>query len=1650
MAAKQAKRTPKTTSNRASSGGRAEASGSNFEVRVQAWYCVLLLAEGGAQPPHELTPDTRLTAIACQAVTAVDDVVAQTSAEGWIFAQAKRKVNLSTSVGSPLASSLDQFVQQYRACREMQPGSQPPRPLDHGCDRLVLALGSGSSSKVKSILPALLRSVSHGVASNLRAAAHSEAEIEVATSVETCLQQSWSAAFGQAPTAGELKDILSLLYVQQFDIESGEAEERRALDILRTVLAVPNEASAAWAKLLELCAQMRADRSAADFPGLVRALRQAGIGLNAPPDYRADIAALKTWTGRSLGAAPRSLQLRTSHPETRLERDVWPAVRAAADQGSFLIVGEPGAGKSGLAYELGLDWQQAAKDIVFLPVDAVNANSQPALRAALGITHDLADVLVHWPGTGDALLVVDALDAARDGETRNVVRLAIDEVLRDTAGRWRVIASVRKYDLRHGLQWTQLFAGSPPAADHADRAFPHVCHISVGPLSEAEIGQVAATYTPLHDLVATASPRLRALLGNIFNLHLLAELLADGVVGGTLGEVRSQTELLDLYWSHRVTRDDERSDAREALLLSIVEGMINSRQLKITRRSLRQTPHIGLLPDLERHGVLSADELDGRADEGIILFAHNVLFDYAAARLWLDRGRDIDDLISRLAARPELTLMLSPSLSMVLGDAWASSNSGRLRFWAIAFRMATAAGLPEVARLMAPMVAAEQARSSGDFAPLIAALQQPNTKDAAESFARHLVGAALFLASTGTPLLGPGAGPWAQLAEGLSAHLGDALIDAVRPLLLKLTEPVAALTGEDLVNAGRAARHFLVYIWQRQPRHSQLIVNGIQLVSRTIASDPEASARLLRRALERSQIAAFGYQELRWMAHEVRHLAACAPDLVVDLFAAAYAFEDQSTDKTSMGTSLLLPLTSHRRQDYGMIWWELAEAFPTLIGQDVSMAVQALCRAVDGFIDRRDPLAEGEQRQREQFPFGAEVAQFCPDLSHIWHRGGVQPSTDVPALLAKFQQYLASLAPPDAASERFREILNLIVAYGHAAVFWSIMLYAGARRPDLFAVELLPVVTAAPILRCVDTRHAVGDFLQSAYPHLSKDDRRRIEDALLSLKGADAGHTQMRLLSCIPSEHIVSDAARQRQQELVPSEAMGQNVPPCQLVVTSTPYSADDWLRDQQVPLDTPINQRLRELEGTVERFIEDHRSSEVTSDTLAALLPGLDRLSTALQTAAADGADSTLILHAWYMAANATVIACSATQEIIAAVDAVPVLRKILLAASNVPPPSTPNETSRLLPRDPAALGLILLVPRAGALDAAHLAALQRLIMDPVSEVRRGIAENLHMLWHADPEIAWSTIERVLETEVQDDVLCGAVHALSELANVDAARAEQLALRALKRTANGENQEVVQAREHVRLLLGDLFIRNGQPAGQRVLNDLAADPANNSAMIARTLGHYADALFVERVGEPDDELHQIRQRVLAWYALVLGMSADVLETILATYPAGSEVPEADGKALQAVCDVFEALAVRFLAAAGGLGQPGERPEQSAEQRRLFHEAKPMFQRLAALPIAPVSHNVIQTLALYRDEDPDFVFALIALCVRSTESSGYAYDSIASTTIVTIVNAYLADHPEVFASTDRQRDLLNILDAFVRAGWTEARSLVFRISDIWR
>jgi hypothetical protein len=686
-----------------SSGGKAEASGASYETLVVTWYAHSILLGGVAQPPFDLPADTQIASMSCQSEAPVDDVNAVTSHAGIIFVQAKRKVVLSSVETSSLAGALDQFVRQVKVCATADPRHIWCRPLDPARDRLVLATPSASSSKVTETLPELLRRIrDRSDVLSLKDVAVTDLEKEIAKTVETNIKRSWKAENGRRPTAKELNDLLRLIWVQVLDLEGGQRDRRAFLESIRSnLLAEATQASSAFSELIRLALRLRAERSGADRTTLLQVLTRAGIKLTALPDFRADVAALKKWSSARLERAATFTRLLADDPNLIIVRSVWPAFAEAASADSLLLVGEPGAGKSGLMYQLATAAIADKQDVVFLPVDLLNVETFAGLQAELGIRHDLVEVLTNWPGPASGLLLLDALDAARKPETQKLLREVVSRIVRVPGSRWKVIASVRKYDLRQGTEWSTMFRGSPPIPTQADLEFRSVRHVSVGRLTDGELAQIAGAFAPLHELYKSASEKLRDLLQNIFNLHLLAELLHDGVAGSDLSAITTQSELLDRYWQHRIRRDDGKHDAREMALTTVVKDMISAQVLRVLRVDIRSKVDAEALVDLERWGILRAEDQGGEPNEDVLLFNHHVLFDYAVARLLFLRGRDATRLVALLRERRELALMLSPSLTLALSDAW-NFGQERRSFWDSAFALAQEDGLPGVARLAAP------------------------------------------------------------------------------------------------------------------------------------------------------------------------------------------------------------------------------------------------------------------------------------------------------------------------------------------------------------------------------------------------------------------------------------------------------------------------------------------------------------------------------------------------------------------------------------------------------------------------------------------------------------------------------------------------------------------------------------------------------------------------------------------------------------------------------------------------------------------------------------------------------------------------------------------------------------------------------------
>jgi hypothetical protein len=708
---------------RATGGGRATQTGTDYQNRSAAWFAVFILAERDVALPLGLPAQTTLESIWCETTQPVDDLNVRASQGGVIFGQAKHTLNLETGEESDLASTLDQFVRQYLAARDRTPGAIPEgRDLEPERDRLVILTSPSSSGPVKNDLADLLGRIRtlkpHRSEAALGTAASTEAERHALNVVREHVRRSWAAQTSIAPTEDEIGSLLELVWVLVLDVDPEGTGEREARTILRqSILKNPEQADAVWKSWIENQALLARAKAGLSRAGLQALLVQDAIGIRTVRSYREDIDRLQAHTLDTLKHQARYASISLGGASIKITRPCVAALVAAAAAGPVVVVGDPGAGKSGAQYDAVRELVIRSHDVVVLAAEGIAALSLGQLRDELGLEHELIDVLANWPGTSPGYLVIDALDAARSEEVSSTLRALIERVTR-SGNRWRVVASIRKFDLRHSPALRQLFVGNP-VSEFSDAEFARVRHLNVPLLDPSELAQATGQSNELRTVVGLAAESLRELLRVPFNLSLIAALLEEGVTAADLTPIRTQLELLDRYWEARVRREDRRGDVREAVLRTASEEMVRRRAMRVPRNVLNRAPVAGeALHEILSANVLSEWRAPGtvQPDQALIAFSHHLLFDYGVARL-LFRGESAD-LLHRLEEENDLTIAFRPSIVLHFHHLWAKDTTRRA-FWSFVELLQRSDRLPEVAKTIGPVVASDLFATPEDISPLV-------------------------------------------------------------------------------------------------------------------------------------------------------------------------------------------------------------------------------------------------------------------------------------------------------------------------------------------------------------------------------------------------------------------------------------------------------------------------------------------------------------------------------------------------------------------------------------------------------------------------------------------------------------------------------------------------------------------------------------------------------------------------------------------------------------------------------------------------------------------------------------------------------------------------------------------------------------------
>jgi hypothetical protein len=688
----------------ASSGGAGGAIGVGLQDHVFAWAATYMVAEDTL--PGDFRVPGKVTKVGAQTGYALDDVGVLTDTDSYALFQVKAGLGLGEAEDSPLAKAVGQAVEQYISGIVPSGEQGAQRSVAGGRDALVICTDSSAPAAVRTDLRSAVRRASSQPAGTPLAHELNADEQKALQVLLKHVRRIWEAKTGGAPSDEQVRGFLRLLHVITVDAGSGEPDFRGAVATLERVVPA-GSGPAAWLILVHKGHEAAEKKLWVDRAEIDVEFQNNDLSALPLVAYRPDVDLLRRHSQLNALALAGSTRLPSG---THVAREISVALNSALDDGSVLLVGEAGAGKTGLAIGLA-QGREDHQDVVLLQAAEVAGPDHVVL------THGLVDVLYAWSGP-PAILVIDGLDAVRGSQNRG----ALIRLVQKLGGtRWTVLATVRTFDARYDKALQAVFAGEPVSDEEgqSDPRLSGIRHLLVGSLTEDELGVALAASPALATFVSTASVDVRVMLRNPFNLQL-----ADALVPGNspvdserLSAVHTRLGLLGLYWEWRVQAEDR--TARDAVLERLCRHMLSVRDL----RAIEQPPVVtagdsAAIEALLHEGVLTADTGAIPGARRVLAFSHNILFDFAAAMYVLLDQLDPDRLLAELDQDPELPLVARPSLDLLVDHLWEHRSSGA--FWRLCFVVAASdhllASLAFAGRLLAVI------READDLNPLVVAL----------------------------------------------------------------------------------------------------------------------------------------------------------------------------------------------------------------------------------------------------------------------------------------------------------------------------------------------------------------------------------------------------------------------------------------------------------------------------------------------------------------------------------------------------------------------------------------------------------------------------------------------------------------------------------------------------------------------------------------------------------------------------------------------------------------------------------------------------------------------------------------------------------------------------------------------------------------
>ncbi|QWK92964.1 hypothetical protein KM031_20685 (plasmid) [Gemmobacter fulvus] len=1328
---------------------------------------------------------------------------------------------------------------------------------------------------------------------------------------------------------------------------------------------------------------------------------------------------------------------------------------AAADTGSLIVTGEPGAGKTGALVALAQARRAASDTVVFLSVDrfpgvAIAAN----LQSELGLAHPLTEVLAAAPGSGRKLLIIDALDAARGGPAEGVFAQLI-EVLGVSAPDWTVIASIRTFDLRNGRRFRDAMPGTPPDPAYTETGLVNVRHFQVPRLVDDDLDAVGIAAEDLGVLIAAAPDKLRDLLRNLFNLSLAAQLLADGASPDSIRTVATQSDLIDAYEDRRLVD----TPARRAAAATVSE-MVERRRLAVRKVIVGHDQ----LDAVIRTGVL--------AESGdLVSFAHHVLFDHVAGRFFLEWD-DPARLISQLGGDSSIALMLAPALRFAIERLWRQDAEGKVHIWRLVAGIYADPAVDPVLANVALRTAIERVATQTDIAglvELIAARSSDNALATMLSRLARFVGLAVDAAGS---IGSDEALAWAMVADAAIKAGSRDLSDATRFLLHTLFDKRDLAEPVLLEVFNRTARALLDFAWATDPPMQQTATSAIRFVGKSFAADPAASRALLDRILRDPHFSAHADKEATWVAEQIMPIARADGDFAIEIYRVFYSRDitDDSTSLMGGQASRIMPLSSNRRQDYRHCRYHLARRITALLELSVPLGTRAIVEASLGDTDRAQPLGLGRRPV-------AVAGHAAFDL--LGYKYGYEPWDDAENIdghrddevLVQLVAHLRGCSPFN-----FSETVDAAAINYASPAVWTRILGVGSERVSETSDVLWPFACNITMLAHGDIVRYSVRFLAAAYSSRSISERASFEAEALQA-GLFTGEAEQRwwrsvlsrFLSLVDVNAIATDPMRALREELAAAKELAGNPPTYSMSIRSgsSRGAARSLLASEGVDVEEGIDaqmlsqsEALYEKVGTTPLACDSVELAELWAEVLAMIT---------FYDAHTDTLHAKVEQPVWGNISNALQRIAGAAAYV-PGVDGMPPVEELLavlrrLWASRFPETREKDEDSSLSwsnwdVRVYAADAYVSLADQFGEDHSEIVDMFDAILADPVPQVRLQAAQSLQVLSRTAPDKMWALAERVARDEPHPGVLSAFLHYVIPRFTWNDAEKCKAIIEIVRARRDVIERDDKPGRDNVAEQLGgltaQLWCGQQEAIALEWLRAWVGDPAAHREFLTSFLSTLRGAFFARYADGEERDVGFSNRSQHAAMVILEACSAAVEASHTAV--TGGTVEGAEREAAIATYKAAETvighLMNQLYFGSGAHADSREAPVglmSPDTMRRFLVDYRPMLALLAASHEPSTHHHLVELYEFLIPGDPSSVFdSLHALLTGPAAREGYHHESLAAPVIVRMITRYIADHRSIFEDDTRRSALVEVLRLFSDVGWSDALKLLYELPDLLR